>query len=87
MPQRLVELVGLRGEVVVAGADDRIEIWPPRRWEEIESAGKIFFEQLAKAYFRQPPQGEEGDASEREQADRRSPAPRREPSPEGFSSP
>jgi len=51
LPQRLVELVGLGGEVVVAGADDRIEIWPPARWGDIEASQRLFYEQLAAAYF------------------------------------
>ena len=51
LPQRLVDLLGLRDEVVVAGAEDRIEIWPPKRWAEIESAQRLFYEQLAKTYY------------------------------------
>ena len=62
LPQRLVELVGLGGEVVVAGAEDRIEIWPPRRWADIESVQRLFYEQLAKTYYSRAPQSEPASA-------------------------
>lgn len=51
LPQRLVDLIGLQAEVIVAGADDRIEVWPPKRWAEIESAQRLFYEQLARSYY------------------------------------
>lgn len=54
LPQRLVEVVGLSKEVVVAGAGDRIEIWPPSRWEELQATRRLFYEQLAKSYFGGP---------------------------------
>jgi MraZ protein len=59
LPQSLVDLVGLGDEVVVAGAEDRIEIWPPKRWGEIESVQRLFYEQLAKAYYghKEAPEG------------------------------
>lgn len=51
LPQRLVELVGLGREVVVAGCDDRIEVWTPQRWADLEASQRLFYEQLAEAYF------------------------------------
>lgn len=51
LPQRLLDLLGLKGEVVIAGADDRIEIWSPQRWADIEASQRLFYEQLAKSYF------------------------------------
>ncbi len=32
IPQKLREFAGIDGEVVVAGAIDRLEIWSPERW-------------------------------------------------------
>lgn len=69
LPQRLVELLGLQDEVVVAGADDRIEIWPPSRWADVESAQRLFYEQLAKTYYAKEAPAEEPSADAERGAD------------------
>jgi len=38
IPQKLREFAGIDGEVVVAGAMDRLEIWNPERWATEQNA-------------------------------------------------
>jgi MraZ protein len=35
IPAHLRQYAGLQGEVLVLGANDRVELWAPARWEEI----------------------------------------------------
>ncbi len=34
LPARLRESFGIRGEAVIAGIEDRLEIWDPEKWEK-----------------------------------------------------
>ena len=35
IPAHLRQYAGLQGDVLVLGANDRVELWDPARWEEI----------------------------------------------------
>jgi MraZ protein len=47
LPEDYCEAVGLKAAVVIAGADKRIEIWNPERWEETFKAGEATASRLA----------------------------------------
>jgi len=47
LPVDHCKTVGLDGAVVIAGADKRIEIWNPKRWEETCKAGETTAYRLA----------------------------------------
>ena len=47
LPLEHCKAVALEGDVVIAGADKRIEIWNPKRWEEISKAGEATAHRLA----------------------------------------
>jgi MraZ protein len=74
LPRNLVDLLGLKEEVVVCGADDRIEIWPAKRWADVEASQRLFYEQMAKSYYGGPaapewPEGAPAPAVERGRSD------------------
>lgn len=48
IPPRLRERTGLRREVVIIGALNRIEIWSRERWEQFEAEQPSFEEMTAK---------------------------------------
>ncbi len=35
IPAHLRQYAGLEGDVLVLGANDRVELWTPTRWDEI----------------------------------------------------
>ncbi len=49
IPEDLCKAAGLETEVVVAGAGDRIEIWPPAKWAEFERRESARFQELLEA--------------------------------------
>jgi len=51
IPEDLREAAGLRGEALIIGAIDKIEIWDPRRFEADVGGSHGEFEQLAASIF------------------------------------
>lgn len=51
IPERLRQEIGLEDEALIVGALDRIEIWSPRRFEELTSAADDEFDELAASIF------------------------------------
>jgi MraZ protein len=52
IPQRLQEAAGLKGQVLLVGAIDKVEIWNPARFEETVQAGAGEFHRFAPQIFR-----------------------------------
>jgi len=55
IPEMHRELAGIDGdEALFIGASNRIEIWSPQRWAELEQAHEAQFEELAENVFAAP---------------------------------
>jgi len=62
------ELAGLKGEVLVIGALNRIELWDPETFRKYEEGFGLTFEEVAESLWEKPsgPAGEDDESPKRE---------------------
>ena len=56
IPQDLVDLAGLKKNVVLAGVGDHMELWDADRWEKYLEEKLARYDDIAEAAFGRPPQ-------------------------------